>query len=88
MTAVGLGQQGSQAVGSGFEHCETENNRRKIVIPSPPPPLLCIKFFDTRNFLKHRSVRLGNFFGTVRQKKFKQIIVIPFYIKYRNQWWN
>ena len=29
--------------------------RRKIVIPPPPPPFLCIKFFATRNFLKHST---------------------------------
>ena len=36
----------------------------------PSSPILSMKFFDTRNFLKHSSISLTKFFGTVRQKKF------------------
>ena len=36
----------------------------------PPPTPLCIKFFDSRNFLKHWRVFPRNSFGTVRQKLF------------------
>ena len=46
----------------------------KIVIlpPSSSPPLLSIKFFDTRNFAKHRRFPLRSFFGTLRQQIFNR----------------
>ena len=38
----------------------------------PPSPLLSIKFFDTRNFAKHRRFPLRSFFGTLRQQIFNR----------------
>ena len=38
--------------------CRTQIFRRRNMIP---PPLWCIKYFDTRNFLIHRSVLQRNF---------------------------
>ena len=70
MTAVGLGQQGSQAVGSGFEHCETENNRRKIVIlPPPPPPPLVHKIFRYQKFSETPKCSPRKFFRHCETKK-------------------
>ena len=43
-----------------FWHCETKIFRRKTVMLPPSTPLLSIKFFDTRNFPKHRKVVLRN----------------------------
>ena len=57
--------------------------------PLPPPPLpppLSIKFFDTRNFVKHWRVPYKIFWHW--DKNFLMENVIPFCIKYRNQWWN
>ena len=39
--------------------------RQKISTENSDIPFLCIKFFDTQNFLKHSPTK---FFGTVRQK--------------------
>ena len=77
MTAVGLGQKGSQALGKGsnpslYLHCSTSTTflRRKIVIPKIViPPLLCMKKIDTRVFLKPGRVPLQNFL-VLRQKNF------------------
>ena len=110
-----------------FWHCETKNFRLKIVILPPPLPplihkffryqkfsrtkkgsptkyfrycetttffienraipLLGIKFFDTQNFLRHRRFPRRNF-SNCETKIFQRKIVIPFCIKYINQWWN
>ena len=54
-----------------FRHCETKKFRRKIVIP-----LLCIKFFDTPNFLKHWK-DAHEIFLHCETKNFRRKIVIP-----------
>ena len=81
MTAVGLGQQGSQAVGSGFQSlpCQTflrfiPNNFQHPFsaenLNTPPSPILSINFFATGNFLKqHRRVLL-RIFSVLWDKKF------------------
>ena len=118
MAAVGLGQQGSEAVGPGlnlrrvrFFYDFTEQNR--VIPPLLPikifsipeifwktgrfpcqvfrfgpvrqnffpqyrkaPPHLCIKFFDTRSFLKHWMVPHG-FFWDCDTKNFWRQTVIP-----------
>ena len=58
MTAVGLGQQGSQAVGSGFESLSFQIFLR--LIPN---------IFRYPKLVKHKG-SLTKFFGTVRQKLF------------------
>ena len=58
MTAVGLGQQGSQAVGSGFESLSCQIALRFIPNISIPEISETIKGSPTE------------FFGTVRQKFF------------------
>ena len=51
---------------------------KKILTENRDPPLLSIKFFDTRNFLKHRSEGfLYEIFRHCETKKFWQKIVIP-----------
>ena len=55
MTAVGLGQRGSQAVGPGFESLSCQIFLRFI-----------LNIFRYPKLVKHPT----NFFGTVRQKIF------------------
>ena len=50
-------------------------------------PLICIKFFDTRNYWNTEGFPYENFWHC-ETKIFQGKIVIPFCIKYRNQWWN
>ena len=54
-----------------FRHCEMKIFPRRIVILpfSLPSPLLSIKLFDTRIFLKHRRVPLRSF-SVLWDKKF------------------
>ena len=47
-------------------------------------PFLCIEFFATRNFLRHRIVP-QRFFWYCEPKIFEQNVVIP---HDKNQWWN
>ena len=54
-----------------YRHCETKNFRRKKVIP-----LVCIKFFDTPNFLKHRR-DAHEYFQDCETKNFRRKNVIP-----------
>ena len=61
MTAVGLGQQRSQAVGLGFELC-----RAKLFYD------LSLTFFDTRTYRITKGFTY-EIFGTVRQKIFDGI---------------
>ena len=54
-----------------------------------PPPLLSIIFFATGLFLKHGSEGFHyEIFRHCETKIFQQKLIIPFCIKYRNQWWN
>ena len=43
----------------------------------PPPPLLSIKFFDTRNFVKHRRVHLRNFRHCETKNIRRKILILP-----------
>ena len=66
-----------------FRYCETTI----FFIENRDIPFLGIKFFDTRNFLRHRRFPRRNF-SNCETKIFQRKIVIPFCIKYINQWWN
>ena len=54
-----------------------------------PLPLPSVNFFATGIFLKHSTEGFPcEIFRSCETDFFLQKIAIPFFIKYRNQWWN
>ena len=51
--------------------------RQKISTENGDIPFLCINFFDTQNFLRHRSVPNRNFL-VLRQKNLNEVSCIQY----------
>ena len=67
-----------------FRTVRRKKNDRKSWYPPPP---LSQTFFDIRVFLNTEGFPY-KFFRHCETNIFQQKIVIPFCMKYRNQWWN
>ena len=70
MKAVGLGQQGSQAVGSGSESLPCQKILRFRIVTTPPSTPLILKTFRYQEISETLKGSPMKFFGTVRQQIF------------------
>ena len=70
MTAVGLGQHGSEPVGPGYESLSCQIFLRFRIMTPPPSTLLIHKIFGYQEFSETQKSSPTKFFGTVRQQIF------------------
>ena len=75
MTAVGLEQHGSEAVGPGFESLSCQIFLRFRIVTPPPSNPLIHKIFRYKEFSETQNGSPTKFFGTMRQKKFDKILI-------------
>ena len=68
MTAVGLGQHGSEAVGPGFESLSCQIFLRFRIVTPPPSTPFIHKIFQYQEFSETQKGSPMKFCGTVRQK--------------------
>ena len=79
MTAVRIGQQGSEAVGrSGFESQPSPTFfNLNITTENRDTPLLILNIFRYQKFSETQKGSPTKFFGTLRQKKLTKSLDIP-----------
>ena len=70
MTAVGLGQHDSEAVGPGFESLSYQMFLRFRIVTPPPSTPLILKIFGYQDFSETQKGSPTKFFGTERQQIF------------------
>ena len=72
MTAVVLGQPGSEAVGPGVESLSCQRFLRFRIVTPPPSKPLIHKNFRYQEFSETQKGSPAKFFGTVRQQIFDE----------------